>query len=68
MNKEEKKQKHLRELNTARVRRFLNKHPMKHFDVLLKLERYNEIDTALKKAGITKKQFIENAIDDFLKY
>lgn len=67
LSKEEQKAKHLSELNVARVRRFREKNPIKHFDVVLSYERYDQINNALKEHGITKTQFIENAIDQFLK-
>lgn len=67
LTNEEAKRKHLSELNVARVRRFREKNPIKHFDVVLSYERYEQIDSALKEHGITKTQFLENAIDQFLK-
>lgn len=67
LSKEEQKAKHLSELNVARVKRFREKNPIKHFDVVLSYERYGEINNALKEKGITKTQFLENAIDQFLK-
>lgn len=67
LSKEEQKAKHLSELNVARVKRFREKNPIKHFDVVLSYERYDEINNALKERGITKTQFLENAIDQFLK-
>lgn len=67
LSKEEQKAKHLSELNVARVRRFREKNPIKHFDVVLSYERYDQINNALKEHGITKTQFLENAIDQFLK-
>ncbi len=67
LSKEEQKAKHLSELNVARVKRFREKNPIKHFDVVLSYERYDEINNALKEKGITKTQFLENAIDQFLK-
>jgi hypothetical protein len=67
LSKEEQKAKHLSELNVARVKRFREKNPIKHFDVVLSYERYDEINNALKEKGITKTQFLENAIEQFLK-
>jgi len=66
LSKEEQKAKHLSELNVARVKRFREKNPIKHFDVVLSYERYDQINNALKGRGITKTQFLENAIDQFL--
>lgn len=67
LSKEEQKAKHLSELNVARRKRYVELHGMKQFKVELTGERFDEIDNALKEKGITKKQFLENAIDQFLK-
>lgn len=67
ISKEEQKAKHLSELNVARVKKYYENHPIRHFDVVLDIERYEKINTALKEQGITKKQFLEDAIDRFLK-
>lgn len=67
LSKEEERARHLSELNVARVKRFREKNPIKHFDVVLSYERYNQINSALQEEGITKTQFLENAIDQFLK-
>ncbi len=67
LSKEELKRKHLSELNVARVRRFREKNPIKHFDVVLNYESYEQINTALKNNGLTKTQFFQDAIDKFLK-
>lgn len=67
LSKEEQKAKHLSELNVARRKRYVELHGMKQFKVELTGERFDEIDNALKERGITKKQFLENAIEQFLK-
>lgn len=64
---EEAKKRHLSELNKARVKRYKESHPVKQFKADISVDKYNEIDAALKERGITKKQFLENAIDQFLK-
>ena len=66
LTNEEAKRKHLSELNVARVKRFREKNPIKHFDVVLDPVRYEQISSALAEKGITKKQFVEDAIDRFL--
>lgn len=64
---EEEKHKHKAELNRARVKKYLEKHPKKNFKVLLEPERFDELTEALEERNTTKKQFLEQAIDRFLK-
>ena len=63
---EEAKKKHLSELNIARVNRYFETHEMQKFSATLTKERYDQIDKALRENGMTKKEFIENAIDQYL--
>lgn len=67
LSNEEAKKKHVRELTTARVKRFYENQNLKMFSARISEERYKEITDILKERGITQKQFIENAIDQFLK-
>lgn len=67
LSKEEQKAKHLSDLNKARLQRFYENHKLITFGAKLDEEKYREITEALKKRGITQKQFLENAIDQFLK-
>ena len=68
MTKEEKRKKHLSDLNKARVKRFREKHAdeYKRIGAELPIDIYHKFTTKLKEQGITQKQFIENAIDKFL--
>jgi len=67
LTNEEAKRKHLSELNVARRKRYVELHGTKQFKVELSGERFEQIDKTLQERGITKKQFIEDAIDEFLK-
>lgn len=63
----EQKLRHLTELNTARRKKYVELHGMKRFNAELTGERIEQLNKALAECGITKKQFLENAIDQFLK-
>lgn len=69
LSKEEQKAKHLSELNRTRLQRYRENHEgeFKTLKAEISSELYNKIDKALAEQGITKKQFLENAIDQFLK-
>lgn len=69
LSKEEQKAKHLNDLNAIRVKRYRENHSgeYKTFKAEIDIEQYNKIDIELKEQGITKKQFLEDAIDKFLK-
>ena len=63
---EEFKKQRSRELVNERARRFREKHKLKYFNVALSPERASLLDDKLAEKGMTKKQFLENAIDKFL--
>ena len=67
LSKEEEKQRHVKELNNMRVKKFYENHPHKHFDVRFEEEIYNKIDARLKKDGITKKDFILRSFENYIK-
>lgn len=66
---EEAKKRRIREQTNIRAKRFREKHigETKRFYVDLENERFDLINGKLKEQGITKKQFLEEAIDRFLK-
>lgn len=57
----------LRKASAERTKRYRQSHKLRYFSVTLTDERFNLLEKQLKKKKITKKQFIENAIDNFLK-
>lgn len=63
----EQELKRIKKLASERQKRYAAAHDLAQFKVALTRERFDEIDLALKKANITKKQFLESAIDNFLK-
>ena len=69
ISKEEQRAKHLNELNRTRLQRYRENHAgeIKTLKAEISVELYDKVDAALKEQGITKKEFIENAIDQFLK-
>lgn len=50
-----------------RVKQYRERHQLKTFAVKLEQEKYERITSKLKERGITQKQFVESAIDKFLK-
>lgn len=47
-------------------KRYRDKVKLRYFSVDLPGERYDLIDSKLKQDGITKRQFLEDAIDKYL--
>ncbi len=66
MTNAEKKLSHLMKTNTERVRKYRKAHNLRHFSVTLSSERFDLLEKKLQELGVTKKQFLENAIDSFL--
>ena len=64
---EEAKKRRLSDQNNNRVKKYYEIHRLITFGAKIDEEKYHEITTALKDSGITQKQFIEDAIDEFLK-
>ena len=69
MSKEisEEKKQHLNKLNNARVQRYYGAHKLITFGAKIEESKYREIKGKLKETGTTQRQFIEEAIDEFLK-
>ncbi len=63
----EEKLARLMKANTERVRKYRKSHNVKFFSVALASERNDLLNSKLEELGITKKQFLENAIDSLLK-
>lgn len=63
---DEERRRHLSMLNSARRKRFVELHNIKQFKVEMPSERFEQINNALAERGVTKKQFMENAINAFL--
>lgn len=61
-----KKERLRKQRNEARIR-FRDRHNVKQFHVELPHERLELLETKLKEKRMSKKQFLENAIDKFLK-
>lgn len=57
---------HKRQLLKEAKARYRQKHKVKGFNVELSPEKYDAIDKFLTENGVTKKQFLEYAIDRFL--
>lgn len=66
MTDAEKKLARLMKANTERVRKYRQTHSLRHFSVTLSSEKFDLLDKRLKEKGITKVQFVENAIDRLL--
>ena len=66
MSNAEERLAHMAEMNRARRQRYRSKYGFRYFSVQLKKERFDLLDKKLKEKGISKVQFIENAIDKFL--
>lgn len=66
MSSAEEKLARLMKANTERVRKYRKSHSLRHFSVTLSSERFTLLEEKLQKLNMTKKQFIENAIDKFL--
>ena len=67
LSKEEQKAKHVLELQVARNKRYKEKHGLKQIKFEVTQDKYDLFDSKLAEKGLTKKQFLENAIDQFLK-
>lgn len=64
MTSAEEKLRHILDRNKASVARYRKKHNIKILSVSLTSDRFDLLDKKLKQLGMTKKQFIENAIDN----
>lgn len=66
---EEEKRKHKAELNRARVKRYRENHAGEQTQIAVRLstKKYALWLNKLNECGMTQKQFIEQAIDRFLK-
>lgn len=66
LSKEEEKRRHAIELQVERNKRYKEKYGLKQIKFEVSQEKYNAFDQKLAEQGMTKKQFLENAIDQFL--
>lgn len=64
---EEEKRKHKAELLEARIKRYHAKNNIKRFSSLIDGDILEELNKELQKKKMSKKQFLEQAIDRFLK-
>ena len=64
MTSAEEKLARLNKRNAERVKKYRQTHKLRYLSVTLKEDRYDLLDKKLKQLGMTKKQFIENAIDN----
>ena len=67
ISKEEQKRKHEIELVNARVKKYHENHNIKRFASLVDGELLVKLNNALCERGLNKRQFLEDAIDQFLK-
>lgn len=67
LSKEEEKRRHTIELQVERNRRYREKYGLKQIKFEVPQEKYDAFDEKLAVLGMTKKQFLEDAIDRFLK-
>lgn len=56
----------LRKSSAERTKRYRQRHKLRYFSVTLADERFDLLEKQLKKKNVSKKQFLENAIDKFL--
>ncbi len=66
ISKEELKHKHLSELQVEATRRYRAKNGIKQLAISLNGDKLEAFNKKLRKEGLTKKQVIEAAIDNFL--
>lgn len=66
MSSAEEKLARLMKSNTERVRKYRKSHNLKYFSTTLTSERFDLLDKKLQELNMTKKQFLENAIDKLL--
>lgn len=63
----ETREERLARLNQERVRRFRQKHGIKHFKAELLGEDYDKISNRLQEDGITKKEFVLKSFERYEK-